>query len=110
MSDSITSATPADDIAMGAKVISYCVDALGFAAALTIGAQCTSFVMAIIVSAICAVVLMLLASIASFALTMAMKTTHVEAIGRNTNAAIFKIGGLFARAKNAVTPAKVAAA
>ena len=109
MSDSIIR-TSQDDIALGAKVISYAAQALAFAASVAIAASCTSAVTAFIVGTICTIVLTLLASIAAFFVTMAMKADHVEAVGRNTHAVIFKVGGWMARAKNAVTPTKVVAA
>lgn len=104
MSAPTQSASPInlDDIAMGAKVISYAAQALGFMASMAIASACSSVVMSVIVGAISTVVLMLLASAAAFIGTNMMSTAHVAAVGATTNSVIFKLGGWIARAKNVV--------
>ena len=111
MSDSIVFAsTSADDIAMGAQVVTHTLQVLGSLTALAVGCAFSSAIVGAIVTFIGAIVMYYVACFAALPVVMCMKTAHVEAIGHGTNAAIFKLGGLFARARNAVTASKVAAA
>lgn len=91
------SRTQADDFALGAQVISYAAQFLGFAASMALASACSSVIIAIIVGIISTVVLTLLASVAAFFVTLKMNDRHVAAVGATTHSVMFKLGGLFAR-------------
>ena len=93
-----------DDIALGAKVISYSIQALGFIASMALASACSSAIIAILVAIISTIVLTLLGAVAAFFITSAMDVKHVAYVGATTNSVMFKLGGLFAR-----KPAQVAA-
>lgn len=92
-----TSTYTQDDIAMGAKVISYATQLLGFIASMALASACSSAIMAILVGIISGFVLSLLASVASFYVVYKLDAKHVAAVGSTTNSVMFKLGSLFAR-------------
>lgn len=87
-----------DDVVLGAKVISYAVQALGFLASMALASACSSVVIGIIVAIISTIVLTLLASVAAFFITTAMSPQHVAYVGAATNSLLFKFAGLFGKA------------
>ena len=105
MSTSTITRTQFDDIALGAKVIGYATQAIGFVAASALSAACSSAIVAALVGFISFVLLGLFGELAGCLLTLKMKVAHVEAVGSATHSVMFKLGGLFARK----APAQVAA-
>lgn len=98
--------TQYDDIALGAKVISYATQALGFIASMALASACSSAIIAVLVAIISTVVLTLPGAVAAFFITAKLDTKHVAAIGATTHSVMFKLGGLFARK---AAPSQVAA-
>jgi len=92
-----TTRTQFDDIALGADVISYATQALGFIASMALASACSSVVIGILVAIISSVVLYLLSAAAAFFITMKMDAKHVAYVGATTNSVMFKLGSLFAR-------------
>ena len=92
-----TARTQFDDIDLGAQVISYATQALGFIASMALASACSTVVGGILVGIISTVILTLLATVAAFFITLKMKTEHVATIGATTHSVMFKLGGLFAR-------------
>ena len=86
-----------EDIALGAKVISYSIQALGFIASLALSSMCSSAVIAVLVALISTIVLTLLGAVAAFFITTAMDVKHIAYVGATTNSVMFKLGGLFRR-------------
>ena len=104
MSTSTTARTQFDDLALGAKVISYATQAMCFVAATALTTACSSAILAAIVGFISFIVLGLFGELAGGYIACKMSVAHVEAIGSTSHSIMFKLGGLFAR-----KPAQVAA-
>ena len=92
-----TQSFSSEDLALGTKVISYSIQALGFAASLALASACSSTIVAIIVAIVCTVVLTLLGAVAAAFVTMAMDVKHVAYVGATTNSVISLVSGLFTR-------------
>ena len=92
-----TARTQFDDVNLGAQVISYATQALGFIASMALASACSTALSAVLVYMLSAIVLSMLASVAAFFITMKLDTKHVAAIGSTTHSVMFKLGGLFAR-------------
>ena len=93
-----------DDIALGAKVISYSTQLLGFIASMALASACSSVIIAILVGIISTIVLTLLGAVAGFFITSKLDVKHVAYVGATTNSVMFKLGSMFAR-----KPAPIAA-
>ena len=87
----------AEDVALGAKVISYSIQALGFVASLALASACSSTIVAIIVAVICTIVLTLLGTVAAFFVTSAMDVKHVAFVGATTHSVLGMVSGLFTK-------------
>lgn len=87
----------AEDIALGAKVISYSIQALGFVASLALASACSSTIVAIIVAIVCTIVLTLLGAVAAFFITAVMDVKHLAYVGATTNSVVGMVAGLFSR-------------
>ena len=92
-----TARTQFDDVNLGAQVISYATQALGFIASMALASACSTVVGGILVGIISTVILTLLGAVVAFFITMKLDTKHVAAIGSTTHSVMFKLGGLFAR-------------
>lgn len=86
-----------DDIALGAKVISYSIQALGFIASMAMASACSSAIIGLLVAFISGIVLYLLSHIASLFVIMAMDVKHVALVGSTTTSVMFKLGSLFSK-------------
>lgn len=92
-----TQSFSSEDIALGSKVISYSVQALGFVASLALASACSSTIVAIIVAIVCTIVLTLLGAVAAAFITLAMDVKHVAYLGATTNSVVGMVAGLFSR-------------
>lgn len=87
----------AEDAVLGAKVISFSLQALSFMASIAISSTCSSVLIGFIVAVVCTIVLTLLAAVAAFFASMALGDQRLASVGAVASGIAGKFTGLFAK-------------